>query len=200
MRSGNLVLLGLASFALQGCWFIFIPGSVISAASDAVTGSEGKHCVGERAKVGDTIRLGDGQPMTVKSVSGTSSRCTNPQHPIRALLVPYDPQIAAKSREVEVKQATPKPAVVKADDKQGNPWIPAGVQSCTDALSSVALREMCAHEDTCQGQTMGIVKYCRNAYADSCVSARTQLATFCGRRSDAERCEATINSVRSHCQ
>lgn len=76
------------AMSLQGCWFVFIPGSVIDATGDAITGAEGKHCVAETAKVGDRINLATGQAMTVKSLSGTSSRCRDPNMPIRALLVP----------------------------------------------------------------------------------------------------------------
>jgi hypothetical protein len=71
----------------QGCFFFFIPGSVISSVSDAITGSEGSNCVGEKAKVGDKVRLPGGGVGTIKSLSGTSVRCTNPEMPIRALLV-----------------------------------------------------------------------------------------------------------------
>lgn len=86
MSLKTLVLLAPLVF-LQGCWFIFIPGSVTSAVSDSITGAEGSNCVGENAKVGDTIRLPGGGRGVIKSLSGTSMRCTNPALPIRALLV-----------------------------------------------------------------------------------------------------------------
>lgn len=80
-------LIALSSNA--NAWFFFwIPGSVTSAIGDAFTGAEGQNCVGPNAKVGDTIRLPNGSLMTIKSLSGTSGRCTNPEHPIRALLEP----------------------------------------------------------------------------------------------------------------
>ncbi len=72
---------------LSGCWFIYIPGSVTSAISDSLTGAEGSNCVGPNAKVGDPIRLPGGGRATVKSLSGASYRCNNPELPIRALLV-----------------------------------------------------------------------------------------------------------------
>lgn len=80
-------------------WFCvgFVPGSVISGVSDSITGAEGSHCVGEKVKVGDTIRLAGGQLGTVKSLSGTSSRCTNPEMPIRSLLVLSDSTAASAS-------------------------------------------------------------------------------------------------------
>jgi hypothetical protein len=82
----SIFLLAL-TFSVQGCFFIYIPGSVISGVSDSITGSEGSHCVGPNAKVGDKIRLPGGGIGTVQSLSGTSVRCTNPEKPIRALLV-----------------------------------------------------------------------------------------------------------------
>lgn len=76
-------LVAVSSFAaLQGC----IPGSVIGAISDAATGHEGEHCVGVTTKVGDKITLQDGNVATVKSISGASSRCRNPEFSSRALV------------------------------------------------------------------------------------------------------------------
>jgi hypothetical protein len=77
-----------AVLMLQGCWFVFIPGSVIAAAGDALSGAKGAHCVASTARVGDLIRLSNGSTWKVESLSGTSSRCTQPEHPIRAELVP----------------------------------------------------------------------------------------------------------------
>lgn len=73
---------------LQGCWFVFIPGSLIDAAADGISGAEGHHCVSAGAAVGDHIRLTDGTPWRVESLSGTSYRCKHPDHPIRARLSP----------------------------------------------------------------------------------------------------------------
>jgi len=80
-----MFLLALA-FSVQGCFFIFIPGSVMGGITDAVTGSEGNNCVGASAKVGDKVRMPGGGSATVKSLSGTSMRCASPEMPIRALL------------------------------------------------------------------------------------------------------------------
>lgn len=82
----RLIPLFLAPFCLQGCLFIYLPGSVTSAISDSITGAEGQNCVGANAKVGDRVRTPGGGWATVKSLSGTSMRCTNPELPIRALL------------------------------------------------------------------------------------------------------------------
>lgn len=71
---------------LAGCFFVFIPGSLIKAAGDAITGARGEHCVGRAAQVGDRITLPDGRVGTVQSLSGTSVYCDRPEHPIRAAL------------------------------------------------------------------------------------------------------------------
>ena len=71
---------------LQGCFFFFIPGSVVGKVSDAFTGAEGSNCVSTSIKVGDGVRLQDGRTGTVKSLSGESRLCKNPTQPIRALV------------------------------------------------------------------------------------------------------------------
>ena len=76
----------LLTIPLSGCWFVFIPGSVIQAVTDGITGAEGAHCVSAGARVGDTVSMPGGGRATVKSVSGTSVRCSDPSVPIRALL------------------------------------------------------------------------------------------------------------------
>jgi len=103
MKLCKILLLAAFTSSLQGC-FVWIPGSVISSVSDSITGSEGSHCVGANAKVGDTIRLPGGGRGTVKSLSGTSVRCTNPEQPIRALLVfPDDASAPAASAQTTSK-------------------------------------------------------------------------------------------------
>lgn len=67
-------------------FFFFIPGSVVGKITDGITGSEGENCVSSDAKVGGQIRLANGEVKTVKSLSGTSTRCADAQFPIRALL------------------------------------------------------------------------------------------------------------------
>lgn len=86
MRIVTLAVGLMLALLLQGCFFIFIPGSVIDAASDAVTGAQGNNCVTAGAKVGDRVHLLNGTYGTVVSLSGTSVRCTQPELPIRALL------------------------------------------------------------------------------------------------------------------
>lgn len=86
MRKINVclaVLLGLCT-QLAGCFFVFIPGSLIAKASDGITGAEGDHCVASTAKVGDRIGLPNGAVGEIKSLSGTSMRCKDEARPIRA--------------------------------------------------------------------------------------------------------------------
>lgn len=85
-RKLGLFLTAAITTQLAGCWFVFIPGSLIKAVGDGITGAEGEHCVGRSAKVGDRITLPDGRTLTVKSLSGTSVYCTREEHPIRAAL------------------------------------------------------------------------------------------------------------------
>lgn len=122
-RATRVLIIMTAILPLQGCFFVFIPGSVISGISDSVTGAEGTHCVGANAKVGDTIRLpGDGRA-TVKSLSGTSVRCTNPEMPIRALLeFPDSNSARASSRSVAQSSTNPNPANVKASLSLPDGW------------------------------------------------------------------------------
>lgn len=71
---------------LQGCLFLYVPGSAVSAISDTFTGAEGNNCVGPNTKVGDRISVPGMKTATVKTLSGTSVRCTDPTYPVRALL------------------------------------------------------------------------------------------------------------------
>ena len=87
MKLSKLILLVVLTLPIQACFFIYIPGGVVSGISDALTGAEGANCVGANAKVGDKVRLSGGGVGTIKSLSGTSVRCTQSDLPIRALLV-----------------------------------------------------------------------------------------------------------------
>jgi hypothetical protein len=81
------IALGLClSLTLSGCWFVFIPGSMIQAIGDGITGDKGDNCVGPNAKAGDRVRTPGGGGATIVSVHGTSMRCQKPELPIRALL------------------------------------------------------------------------------------------------------------------
>lgn len=76
----------LAPATANAWFFFFIPGNVTSAISDKLTGAEGDNCVGPYAKVGDKIAVPGRGPGTIKSLSGTSMRCTTAEYPIRALI------------------------------------------------------------------------------------------------------------------
>ena len=91
MKKLLAVMICLSAFASSNAnawFFFFLPSRVTSAISDAVSGSEGSNCVGRNAKVGDNIRLPSSSVMTIKTLSGTSLGCTQPEFPIRALLEP----------------------------------------------------------------------------------------------------------------
>ena len=76
----------LLAAPLSGC-FVFIPGSVVGAVSDAITGDRGEHCVPRGTRVGQLIDLGFNRVGTVEYVSETpSSRCRDPMMPMRAAL------------------------------------------------------------------------------------------------------------------
>jgi hypothetical protein len=78
------VFAGLLCANLSGCFFVFIPGSLISKAADAMSGEAGDNCIVEGAKVGDILKTDAGESGTVVAISGKSSRCTDPRRPIRA--------------------------------------------------------------------------------------------------------------------
>ena len=57
-----------SSISLSGC-LIFIPGSVVGAVTDAITGDEGAHCVPAIAYVGQRVNMLYGGSGVIKSVS-----------------------------------------------------------------------------------------------------------------------------------
>lgn len=81
-----LIAAVLASSQLTGC-FIFIPGSVVGAVSDSITGDRGEHCVPRGTVVGQRINMGFNRVGVVEYVSKTpSSRCNDSMMPMRAAL------------------------------------------------------------------------------------------------------------------
>jgi hypothetical protein len=78
--------LALTSSNANAWFFFFIPGSVTSKIGDVLSGAEGENCVAASAKIGDVITSPSGNTATIKSLSGTTSRCQNPNLPVRALL------------------------------------------------------------------------------------------------------------------
>jgi len=84
------------AFNAHAWFFVWIPTGKIA---DALSGAEGENCVSASAKVGDKTTLPNGGAGEIKSLSGTSSRCTNPELPIRALIVPIvPPEVTSEAR------------------------------------------------------------------------------------------------------
>ena len=84
----RIVFLSIILFSNTAhAFFFIIPTGKIS---DLITGAEGDHCVTSVTKVGDKIAIAGGKVGEIKSLSGTSTRCTNQALPIRALLEPVE--------------------------------------------------------------------------------------------------------------
>ncbi len=102
----NTIVLSVAMVAgnANAVFFFFLPGSVTGKITDAITGAEGENCVSSGAKVGDTIRMPTGEVRNIKSLSGTSIRCTKPEFPVRALLevTPFAPSRQQHSTKVGI--------------------------------------------------------------------------------------------------
>jgi hypothetical protein len=81
------LLIGALCLTLQGCWAVYIPGDLTAKVQDTITGDKGAHCVSTTAALGESIRVPDGRSGTVVGLYGTSSRCPEKLHPIRADLV-----------------------------------------------------------------------------------------------------------------
>lgn len=77
-------LLSLQALDARAWFFFFIPGSVLGRIGDTVSGATGEHCVSAKAKEGDVMTSPAGNTAVIKKLSGTSSRCANPDLPIRA--------------------------------------------------------------------------------------------------------------------
>jgi hypothetical protein len=95
-RLKYFLLIALAPL-VQGCFFIYIPGSAIDATADTISGARGDNCVSATAKVGDRILLTSGAYGTIVSLSGTSYRCKQPEFPIRAVVQLNTPVTPATS-------------------------------------------------------------------------------------------------------
>lgn len=80
------IVITTAALALQGCWAVFIPGSVVGATTDALTGNHGQNCITRGSQAGDRIKMNDGRIAVVEKVEGASSRCSDPNYPVRAVL------------------------------------------------------------------------------------------------------------------
>lgn len=84
MKPSALGALALCT-QLAGC-FVVIPGQAIGAVSDMISGESGQHCVKATTKVGDKVRDPRSGTLYVvtKVTEGPSSRCGNPEFPLRA--------------------------------------------------------------------------------------------------------------------
>ena len=97
----SLIAALLVSSQLAGC-FVFIPGSVVGAVSDSITGDKGEHCVSRGTVVGQRISLGFGRVGVVEHVGKTpSSRCPDPMMPMRAALA-FPPDVSSAAAPVQV--------------------------------------------------------------------------------------------------
>lgn len=178
---GLLVALLLASVPARAWFFFFIPGKAIDAIGDAITGSEGSNCVGPNAKVGDLIRLNNGTMGKVKSLSGTSSRCTQPEHPIRALI-----------------EATNETAPSAAVDTRIGINLPDGWESkdLTDQQRASGMVFNALNRTLDVGMNMFVAK--RQGITDMVAYTNTRMANQAGRLTDAAKSEIqpiTINGL-----
>jgi hypothetical protein len=164
-------LIAISSSA-NAWFFFFLPGSVTSAIGDAITGSEGEHCVGENAKVGDNISLSSGGVATIKSLSGTSTRCTNPERPIRAKVEPTS---------VAAAQSTTS---AKIDLPDG--WEP---RPLTDAMKIAGSILLALNRTIDSG--LGLLTTKRSGITDMLTFANTKRASQAGRLQDAQQSAVT---------
>lgn len=143
----------LVSPAANAWFFFWVPGSVTSAVSDAITGDEGENCVAAYVKVGDAIRMPDGSIGTIKSLSGKSVRCNNPAQPIRALIVPEtllqqpvaEPQLMDLSNSSGVVSTdAPSEQAAQTSAQTNKPTSSSDVAGQQDSVSTPAqkLREL----------------------------------------------------------
>lgn len=73
--------------SLSGCFaFVWIPGPVLDAGADWITGARGDHCVPAGVQIGDSLRMPSGSLGRVSFLAGQSVRCLNPMYPTRAQL------------------------------------------------------------------------------------------------------------------
>lgn len=133
MRTFTALLLAMP---LSGCFFIFIPGAVVSKISDGITGDKGEHCVSRAAKTGDLIQAADGRLFRVVSLSGASMRCTDPALPIRAEMA-----LVGDSRTLAQTTPPPPPPATRANLTACRSWDRA-VRVGSSSDEQAAKREM----------------------------------------------------------
>ena len=91
-------------------FFFFIPGPVIDAIGDAISGAEGENCVPATARVGDKMLMPGGKVGEIRSISGSTYRCSNPDLPLRARVEvsSYSPRAPLDNQASQPKTAPPK--------------------------------------------------------------------------------------------
>jgi len=101
MKMISKVLLCISFFyaTSANAFFFVIPTGKIS---DLITGAEGNNCVANTSKVGDKIILGGGKVGEIKSLSGTSTRCTSQIHPVRALIEPVEIPVVQTTLQIDI--------------------------------------------------------------------------------------------------
>lgn len=162
-------------------WFFFIPGSLTSAISDAITGEEGYHCVSRTTQVGDRIQTGSG-PGIVKSLSGESSRCaTNLNKPIRALLIPAEGLPATVAKGADPKPPAATKASSNAQLELSDDWQQRPLQAGQDPKVIVLFA---VNKTTNTALTLGTIK--RSELGDVAVFAKTRQVGLAGNLNDAK--------------
>jgi len=173
-----LFIAGMAiSFNANAWFFIWLP---VGAIADAMSGAEGTNCVAESIKVGDAVNS-NGQRMKVKSLSGTSSRCTDSSKPIRALLEPDD-------------SPTPPQQTTEAKIDFSDGWVQKDVPSNLKALGTLLM----ARNETF-ATTLSIFTTKRSAITDTAKFVKTRLNIQMSNLTDATQTETTemvINGAR----
>jgi hypothetical protein len=90
------------------------------ALTDVLTGTQVADCVPLGAKVGDMIKLENGDMAEVKSISANQTRCTNPERQVRAnverksVVATSQTELAPTIAPVTAPVATPTPSLVIA--------------------------------------------------------------------------------------
>lgn len=140
--SGISVIIDLKASKGKVCWLIFtvavnvvlLSGCVVNitgpmswdvssdprALTDVLTGTQVADCVPLGAKVGDMIKLENGDMAEVKSISANQTRCTNPERQVRAnverksVVATSQTELAPTIAPVTAPVATPTPALVIA--------------------------------------------------------------------------------------
>lgn len=82
----RLIIIAFLVFPLSGCFFFYVPGSVIDSIGDSISGDVGNLCVPSTSYVGQRITAPNGKVGTVTKLEGTSRRCTQESLPIRAVV------------------------------------------------------------------------------------------------------------------